>query len=148
MNLLAQTAELTEVAGKAIDASSGFGGEVWLLSIVLISVGALVGFYTWKIGIPNANAHRENTAKLSEAVSSLVSPIRETNIVVQSSDYRLAKIECALLAKATVREAEAEALEKIASHCGVNVSGELGRIRGAMAAAASILQDESNTRPG
>lgn len=139
IGLLGQASEVANLGSKAIDASSQYGGEIWLLSVVLISVASLVALYTWKIGIPNANAHRDNSEKLATAITALVPPVSETNIQIRESNETLMRTSSAIRAMASCRGAECAALEKLASKAGVDVSAELGQIRGAMLAAESIV---------
>jgi pilus assembly protein TadC len=138
VNVLAQTAEAVQLGTQFVEQAGGFGGAVWLLSLVLLFIALLVGFYTWKIGIPNANAHRENSAKLADAISVMSNTTIETNTQVRASGTQIDDTQAAIRAMASCRAAECSALEKLATIAGVDVAGELGEIRGAMKAAAEI----------
>ena len=141
--LLAQTAEAVELTTRFVDTAGGFGGAVWLLSLVLLFIALLVAFYTWKIAIPNANAHRENTSKLADAISVMSQTTTETHEQVRQSGSYIEDTQAAIRAMASCRAAECSALEKLAVKHGVDIAGELGEIRGAMRAAAEIVRSTS-----
>lgn len=137
--LLAQTAEAVQLGTQFVDTAGGFGGAVWLLSLVLIFIALLVGFHTWQIGIPNANAHRENTQKLADAIVVMSTTTSDTLHQVRDSGVTIDDTQSAIRAMASCRGAECSALQKLAEKAGVDVSSELGEIRGTMRAAAEIV---------
>jgi hypothetical protein len=137
--VLAQTTEAVELGSKFVDTAGGFGGAVWLLSLVLLFIALLVGYYTCKIGIPNANAHRENTQKLADAIVVMSGTTTDTLTQVRVSGGTIDETQAAIRAMASCRSAECSALQKLAEKAGVDVSAELGEIRGTMRAAAEIV---------
>lgn len=135
---VAQTAEAVQLGTQFVDTAGGFGGAVWLLSLVLLFIALLVGFYAWKIGIPNATAHRDNSSKLADAISAMGPLTSETHAKVHISGQTIDQTQSMIRVIASCRVAECAALEKLAQKANVDVSAELGEIRGAYRAATEI----------
>jgi hypothetical protein len=141
VSVIAQANEAVQLGTQFVEKASGFGGEVWLLSLVLLFIALLIAFYTWKIGIPNANAHRENSKKLADAISVMSVTTVQTNEQVNSSSQSLGQLQTAVRVMASCRAAECSALERVADKTGVDVSKELGIIQATMTVASEVVSN-------
>ena len=62
--ILLLSSDVGGTAAKLIDQAGKYGGVIWVLSLVLLMIGAIVGVILWKIAIPNAKTFRSGYEKL------------------------------------------------------------------------------------
>ncbi len=137
--LLGQAAEVATLGSKAIDASAQYGGEVWLLSIVLLSIGILGGIWIWQVSIPNQRSARDNTAKLTEAVITLTSVTGATHQHVVTTSQDMTETKAAVRSLCRSKVIEADILTKLADKADLDINSELGELKGINQASADMV---------
>lgn len=139
IKLLGQAAELGQLGNKAIDAASQYGGEVWLLSIVLIAIGILAGVWLWQVSIPNQRANRENNSKLTEAVSTMSAIVGNTHERVMTTGQHVVEVKAAVNAICKAKAVECDILGQLADKADLDLSSQLGHLRGLSEASSDMV---------
>lgn len=137
--ILAQASEAVTLGSKAIDASSQYGGAIWLLSVLLIALLILAAIWLWKVSIPNQASQRENSAKLTEALTTMSSVVSSTHSQVTTTGQDVVDVKATLRAVCKAKVVEFSILEKLSNNSGLNLSVELGQLKGLSEASSEMI---------
>jgi len=119
---IAQDAQL-DAATRLTDQASGLGGNVFVVTLVLL----IVVVYLMAVIVPNARSQRANTEKLTEVIASMGDVVSETHAHSTIASDNSIRMVVAMRAQTRIAEKINDAGPR------VDIKGELGEIRGALA---------------
>ena len=112
-----------DAATKLTDQASGLGGNVFVVTLVLL----IVAVYLIAVVVPNARSQRANTEKLTEVIATVGSAVTATHEHATIASDNSTRLVTAMKAQTRI----AEKINDAGPKC--DIKGELGEIRGALA---------------
>ena len=112
----------------ALEGATGFGGEVWIASLVIISAVVLLAIYIYKVAIPNRMANQRLAQTLGEAVVAIGHTTGATlsHVEVTREDVGRIKGGLKVMVKVAGKLQAAKDLSEI------DLAEEIGEITGAL----------------
>jgi hypothetical protein len=112
----------------ALEGASGFGGEVWIASLVIISAVVLLALYIYKVAIPNRMANQHLAQTLGDAVAAIGHTAGTTlsHVEITREDVGRIKGGLKVLVKVVGKLQAAKDLSE------VDLAEEIGEVKGAL----------------
>jgi hypothetical protein len=137
MMIFAQGETALKTGSEFVKTASQFGADTFLTSVILLCIFALTGVYVWYVAIPNGKSHRENSEKLSSAITIMSGSTSETlehAVVIRSttdvSQKQIDRLIGGKLLETTILEKLADAHNNGTK---VDVARDLAELRGRLA---------------
>lgn len=147
MDVMVLLANLDIDPTATLTTAEKFGPFVWFVTLVFLTSVVFAYLYGRYILLPSQQAHQQSQQTVSEGIKSLSAATGQTGQVVAESHSLLSMNTDLTRRLVLAKRAEIAAIEKVAKTAGVDISAELGEMRGVLATLDNSESDARFRRP-
>lgn len=118
------------VVDSTLKTASSLGSDIFISTLVIISVMILAVLYIWKIAIPRQRVDAELAQKLGETTAAIGRIAADTYSIVKNNSSNLDLIANVLIHHTSCNEDILDIIAKLAKYANLDIAKELGVIQG------------------
>lgn len=120
---------------EIVKSAGNYGPDVFLSVIILIIGFGFLGFYLWKVVIPNAESDRKTAEEMAKVIAALGTVVGEIRHIVESTDKTTGRLNESMADVVRSVIVAISVLERVMTDAKVStdMKSELGQIKGMLA---------------